>query len=176
MKRLVPIAVLCAAVALILVSPSFSGGQTEPHCTATLKDGTTAVKRAWSIRHWRDGSPVNKEQARTLRAVRGCVSGKDRKELARYAHKKKGYFNLYQRYRRVAHVRCQSGPYGFWVIPCYIIECESHFSWSAHNPSSTAKGPYQILAWVPYPARSFRDKVINHEVASTYSLSAWLCR
>lgn len=171
------IAALVAAIALVVAVPTTSGGQEHvaADCTATLKDGTTAVKRAWSFRHWRDRNPVGKRQERTLRKVRFCVSAKQEKELNRYAQKKKSQFSLYREYRLLTPYRCQGGAYGTWAIPCYVIACESGFSWSAYNPSG-ARGPYQFLGWpVPWPVRNFKDKVAHHRMGSQLGLSHWVC-
>lgn len=36
-------------------------------------------------------------------------------------------------------------PYGEWAIPGYVVDCESGGDWGAVNPSSGARGPYQLL-------------------------------
>jgi hypothetical protein len=36
-------------------------------------------------------------------------------------------------------------PYGEWAIPEYVVMCESGGDWGAVNPSSGARGPYQML-------------------------------
>ncbi len=35
--------------------------------------------------------------------------------------------------------------YGEWAIPAYIVMCESKGNWMAHNKSSGASGPYQLM-------------------------------
>jgi len=72
-------------------------------------------------------------------------------------------------------------PYGKWAIPWYIVECESHGSWSAYNPSGAA-GPYQIMAsWGrPFPARTVAQMAVHHEIAARIwrggaGASNWSC-
>lgn len=43
-----------------------------------------------------------------------------------------------------ATVERQVTTQGDWVIPDYIVECESGGSWTAENPSGAA-GPYQLM-------------------------------
>lgn len=71
-------------------------------------------------------------------------------------------------------------PYGEWAIPEYIVECESHGSWSAYNPSG-AVGPYQLLGkGAPFPVTSKADKLTHHRIASDLwaggaGASHWVC-
>lgn len=56
-------------------------------------------------------------------------------------------------------------PYGKWAIPPYIVSCESHFLWSAYNPSG-ASGPYQLLGkGAPMPANNTWAQARHHEIA-----------
>lgn len=69
--------------------------------------------------------------------------------------------------------------YGKWAIPPYIVACESHGSWYAHNPSG-ASGPYQLLGWgAPYPATTPQTWALNHVIAArvwrTQGAGAWTC-
>lgn len=84
---------------------------------------------------------------------------------------------MYREYRQLTPYRCGGGKYAYWAIPCYVIACESGFSWGAANGSSTAVGPYQILDFHgrPWPVRSFADKLAHHRIAAHLSLSAWVC-
>ena len=83
---------------------------------------------------------------------------------------------MYRAYRKVTPYRCHSGPQGWYAIPCYIVACESHYSWSAYNPSGAA-GVYQLMPeWGrPFPVRSFRDRLAHHRIAHSLSLSNWVC-
>ena len=60
------------------------------------------------------------------------------------------------------------GAYGRFAIPCYIVDRESGFDWGAANPSSTARGPYQMLDihGRPWPIRSEADKLEHHRIAA----------
>lgn len=139
-----------------------------------IKDARRTIDAGWSLKHWRHGP--KKAQERRVQNHIGCLKrAKDRSGVQSYRAQKIKRLRLYRAYRAVATIRCQSGPYGFWAIPCYIIECESHFSWSAYNPSG-ARGAYQFLGWpVPWPVRSFRDKLAHHRMAAALSLSNWVC-
>lgn len=72
------------------------------------------------------------------------------------------------------------GSAGSFAIPCYIVECESGYSWNAANPSG-AVGPYQLLGWgAPYPADTKAEKMKNHRIAAELwaggaGASNWVC-
>lgn len=72
------------------------------------------------------------------------------------------------------------GSNGSFAIPCYIVNCESRYSWSAANPSG-AVGPYQLLGWgAPWPVRSQADKTAHHRIAAQLwsggaGASHWVC-
>lgn len=84
------------------------------------------------------------------------------------------YFRLYRHYREITPYRCLRGKEGTFAIPCYIIQCESHFNWWARN-SSGASYIYQLLGWGAPPPSTFRNRVRNHEIAHSLSLSNWVC-
>ena len=139
-----------------------------------IKQAQRTIKAGWARKHWRSGP--KKSQGRAVKEHLRCLErGKDDKKVKTYLAEKKSALSMYRNYRRVTPYRCQSGLYGTWAIPCYIIACESGFSWSAYNPSG-ARGAYQFLGWpVPWPVNSFRDKVAHHRQAAALSLSNWVC-
>jgi hypothetical protein len=73
---------------------------------------------------------------------------------------------------RMARLARSLTPYGpcyggMWAIPCSIIGCESGGSWTAHNPHSPARGPYQLLGHgEPWPVRTDADRLAHHRIAS----------
>lgn len=162
MKKFLALAVCCASVSVPYALAQSTEGDTTP--TTTPAVSCTPMKSLLSTKHWRDAHP--------LRGENPCDSPN--------ARALKEHFALYRRYRSVTPFRCQHGSYGTWAVPCYIIECESGFSWTAYNPSG-ARGPYQLLGWgAPYPARTFRQQVANHEIAARVyaggsGRSNWVC-
>ncbi len=156
MRRL-PIAILCcAALALVTGFPGTSSGQEE---STTQQAACKKAKQVYAPARWHRKHPA--------KGVDVCP-GKSVRE-------RKHYFYLYRHYRQIAPYHCYGGREGYFSVPCYIIACESHGSWTAANPSG-AIGPYQLLGWgAPWPARSFRDRVRHHEIAAGLSLSNWVC-
>lgn len=73
--------------------------------------------------------------------------------------------NLY-RYSALRHVAPYPGGGSYWAVPYCIVYAESGGSWTAHNPSSPAKGPYEIEEEVPYPAVTWQQKMANHRAAA----------
>lgn len=68
------------------------------------------------------------------------------------------------------------GSHGRFAIPCYIVACESGYSWRAYNPSG-ATGPYQLLG----KGVSLSDPpIVHHRVAAALwaggrGASHWVC-
>lgn len=80
-------------------------------------------------------------------------------------------------YYRLTPFVCSNGTR--WAVPCYIVACESGYSWMAYNPSG-AVGPYQLLGHgAIYPARTRAAKMQNHRIARnlylSYGSSPWVC-
>jgi hypothetical protein len=89
-----------------------------------------------------------------------------RKHRAKYRH---AMYVRRQAHRRRVEIRSitpyDCGSAGRWAIPCYVIKCESGYSWTAYNPSG-ARGPYQFLGWnVPWPVTSAADRLAHHRFA-----------
>ncbi len=124
---------------------------------------------------WRDSTPARKGQHSWFRWHLECLEQpRADRALRSFKRAEKRVFYRYRGLRRVAGYNC-GGRWSWWSIPCYIIECESHFSWSAAN-SSGAVGPYQLLGWgAPFPVNSWRDKMSHHRIAASLSLSNWVC-
>jgi len=149
------------AVALI-----FAVTGSAPAESTTTQPVCTPLKQIYSRDNWQDPHPAEGENA--------CPGN---------AEKWKQRFFLWRHYRQVATYRGfnEGDPYLKWLsVPAYIVSCETQgYSgrgrWAASNPSG-AVGPYQLLGWnAPYPATTPREKIRNHEIAASLSLSAWSC-
>jgi hypothetical protein len=151
MRRAAIAAVFVVGVLIALTTGATA--QTEPASAQCVP-----AKRVFAEAQWRDAKP------RDGRDV--CHSPG--------ADNTKAHFYLYRHYRQITPYRCLRGREGTFAIPCYIIECESHFNWWAHNPSG-ASYIYQLLGWGAPPPNSFRNRVRNHEIAHSLSLSNWAC-
>lgn len=86
------------------------------------------------------------------------------------------------RYKRFeARLPYDCGSAGRFAIPCYIVACESHYSWTAYN-SSSAAGPYQIMGeWGrPWPVSTWAHRMSHHIIAAQIwrggaGASNWVC-
>lgn len=166
MHKIVALVSVCTVAVTVPALAQTQGHPTNADAQALppIPDSQTCApaKQVYSESNWRDPSPVN---GRTV-----CPGGRD----------VRSHFYLYRRYRQIAPYRCLRGSEGYFSIPCSIISCESHFSWSAAN-SSGAVGPYQLLGWgAPYPARTFAQRVANHRIAASVwaggsGRSNWVC-
>lgn len=126
------------------------------------EQGCTPVKKVYAEKNWRDSTPQDGKQV-CWRAASPLGAGKTIQHFKDYRH-----------YRLITPYRCLSGREGTFAIPCYIIECESHFNWWAMN-SSGASYIYQLLGWGAPPPSSFKNRLKNHEIAASLSLSNWAC-
>lgn len=84
------------------------------------------------------------------------------------------------RYRQLRQVAPYPGGGTWWAIPWYIVSCESGGDWMAANPTSDARGPYELLdQGEPYPAVTWKQKMENHRIAADlYAESGaapWVC-
>jgi hypothetical protein len=153
------LALVCAACVLALTPFALAdqGNSTPTQPTASC----TSLKRVYSEKRWRERKP---ERGFDLCPVENKAGAR-----STVAH-----FYLYRHYREITPYRCLPGREGTFAIPCYIIECESHFNWWAMN-SSGAAYIYQLLGWGAPPPSTFRNRVRNHEIAASLSLSNWAC-
>lgn len=184
MKRLA-LAMIAAALACIAVVPALTAGQTAAPDPTPLtcdsssagqhyKDARKTIDAGWNWRNWKSGP--KQAQLRNVQSHINCLERKrDRDKIKDYLGKKQVALQSYREYRQITPYRCQGGKYGTWSIPCYIIACESGFSWSAYNPSG-ASGPYQLLGWgAPMPANTWERKMEHHRIAASLALSNWVC-
>ena len=80
--------------------------------------------------------------------------------------------------------RSTAGSSGGYVIPSYIVKCESGGNWHAVNPSSGAGGAYQIMpsTWqsyggtgLPQNASPAQQSAIASKIWATAGPGAWSC-
>lgn len=178
MRRLIACTV---AVLSLAVSPATADGP-----TVTQHDFRKLVRSAYAGKaeqalagiggKVRSTRPYTRSKHRKIVRTKKALRTWDlRKSAHRWWGKKR------RAYRRVLREAKALTPYGpgphgnHWAIPTYIIACESHFSWSAYNPSG-ARGAYQFLGWpVPWPVDSLADRIAHHRQAKRLSLSHWVC-
>lgn len=184
-KKFAPFIILAIVAALIpMTIASGEGNQDSTPATCDRYTATFHIKKigklshaTWDEKRWRRG--INRKTNRQIHAHVACLKrGKDRKVAQQLRNKQRDEFKLYRVYRNVTPFRCHRGMRGTYAIPCYIIECESHFDWFAYN-SSGASWIYQLLGWgAPYPG-SWRAKVQNHiiahEIYTSQGSSPWVC-
>lgn len=183
--------VVVLALACVLTPVALAGGTTTSTTDRTpytcdgksarahYKAATSTIDSGWNWRNWRQGP--KQSQVRTVQDHLECLErAKDRSKIKGYLGEKAAALQSYREYRQLTPYRCQSGKYGTWAIPCSIIECESHFSWGAYNPSG-ASGPYQLLGWgAPMPANTWARKLEHHRIAAGLwsggaGRSHWVC-
>ena len=152
-----PTLAMLAALAVLTVPTAADAAEGDPRATCT------PLKVIYAEKEWRDAKPLDGRKACRVKSWRGARNTID-------------HFRLYRDYRQMAPVRCHGGAEGYYAIPCYVVACESGYSWRAYNPSGAA-GVYQIMPeWGrPFPIRSFEDRVAHHEIASGLTLSNWVC-
>lgn len=64
---------------------------------------------------------------------------------------------------------------GCWVIPAWCVEAESGGSWTADNPGSDARGPYQLLGHgEPWPVVTRAQAMEHHRIAADLYASSGL--
>lgn len=131
-------------------------------------------------RYTKRTQPLTRGQKTYLKHVRMCLANKKKsKKARRYQQYLREKFRMRLAYYRVTPYVCSNGTR--WAIPCYIIACESGYSWSAYNGSSGARGPYQFLGWdVPWPVDSRADQLAHHRMGAYLwnggrGRSHWVC-
>lgn len=190
--------ILAFLAVLVVVSTGIASGgvnagkELRPGCeTETTFQGFKPwAKGVWDPKRWHRDSLKDK----TIKAYKQklkCAQSKSHKSaMSDYwrgaksdfrDHQEKQYDIRQLRLEIVAVTPYSCGSAGRYAIPCYIVACESGYSWSAYNPSGAA-GVYQIMAehGRPWPVYSARDKLVHHQIAySLYSggsgASNWVC-
>lgn len=159
----------------------------EPHLHGT-GDFRPVVERAWKKSRWRQRDPRSEGTRARLRHKRRCArSERSLGQMNRIAREERRAFRehrerkLRERAERRALTPYRCGGYGRFAVPCYIVACESGYSWAAYNPSGAA-GAYQIMPehGRPWPVDSAEDKRAHHSIASDLwrggaGASNWVC-
>lgn len=122
--------------------------------------------RYTKARYARRTRPLTAGQKLHVKHLALCLANRKKSRWA-YAKKRKWrrQFRARLAYYRVAPYDCGSA--GRFSIPCYVVACESHYSWSAYNASGAA-GPYQIMPeWGrPWPANTRAARMAHHRIAA----------
>lgn len=125
------------------------------------------------------------------RALR-CAAGPGHRAAIRHRwHSKRQIFYRHRRdqLERLRYLPFICGGGTRSAIPCYIVACESGYSYTARNPASTAGGKYQVIdsTWAAYGGRPYTDShpaavappVEQDRVAAAIwadvGASAWAC-
>jgi hypothetical protein len=145
------------------------------------------LKKGYDTERWKDKTPLKNKEKSAIQDHKFCLVRKEDRarvenQRERYSEKFAEYradkmytYRLKQKIIAITPYECTKGIWGRSVIPCYIIACESRYSWSAANPSG-AIGWYQFLGWnVPWPVDSLEDVLAHHRQAAGMSLSNWVC-
>jgi len=81
----------------------------------------------------------------------------------------------FKQYRELRLVAPFPGGGTYWAIPYWCVLKESGGSWSADNPSSDARGAYQLLGHgEPWPVNNWADKMAHHRIAGALYASSGL--
>lgn len=149
------------------------GGHAHLHDVQGVK---RASRRIWHPRRWeRGGDPRTPAQVRRLRHMIRCNEAQ-RPRLRAIVKRERVEYKQVRR-ERVRRAKrkleadwCAPRPHpegaGCWEIPAWCVHAESGGSWTAHNPSSPARGPYQLLGHgEPWPVDSRADALRHHEIA-----------
>lgn len=192
--RGVALAALTAVLVTVVVTQSGREGSTDVaeahHLAQTAKQEKRfrpgcqrhyPTKRFYKYaraRYTKRSKPLTDGQKKYLKHVRLCLANKKKSRRAKAAQS-----NMRKKFRaRLAYYRltpyvCSDGTR--WAIPCYVVMCESHGSWTAYNGSSGARGPYQFVGWnVPWPVYSQAHRNAHHRMARYLwndSPSHWVC-
>jgi hypothetical protein len=191
---------LAAVAALALGAPAATTApdnkiDPKPQCKhVTAKAFGAFSGRAWRLSAWERGKPPGKV-IRAQRHKLKCAAGPGHlKAMQKRWRADKRAYNQHraakyaeqrareqQRREVEALTPYDCGSAGRFAIPCYIVSCESGYSWGAYNPSGAA-GPYQIMPehGRPFPIGGLPDKVAHHRIASTLwaggdGAGNWVC-
>lgn len=181
-----------AAATLCLLAIFASSAQAAQPDTSPIQHGATIkVKRCaieftaaqtrpftakvWRLIRWTRGQP----KPTTIRIYRQrliCAAGPHHRAAirARWRASKRAFYRhrAEKRAERLHVTRdwCSPDPHpegeGCWEIPAWCVRAESGESWTAHNPTSPARGPYQLLSHgEPWPVTDWREAMEHHRIA-----------
>lgn len=164
--RRAPLLVLALVLALTAGASTVAAAteQDSPKLGATIQGEkadcllsfTATEFHQWSAKVWNTGLWERKSPTKaTLQVQRHklhCAAGPQHRAAMRHTWKsdKADFYH----HRRSMLFRLHVTPYygctklgicGWWAIPAYIVSCESGGDYGAQNPSSSARGAYQML-------------------------------
>lgn len=124
--------------------------------------------KTYRLIRWERGKPPQRVRAAHKRHVRCAAGPGHRRAIRRYWRKRERAFFAYR--RKQLSDWCAPNPHpdgeGCWVIPASCVRAESGESWAAHNPTSPARGAYQLLGHgEPWPVDSREDALEHHAIA-----------
>lgn len=129
----------------------------------------------FASRAFRGHGRTTLEQRRTLDRVIRCQRHRKSKRVlrrhrGRYKHALWERREAHRQRLRVTRDWCSPDPHplgaGCWEIPVSCVFAESGGSWSAHNPTSPARGAYQLNQHgEPWPVDSWQDAMVHHRIA-----------
>ena len=174
-------AILTLALAL-MAAPAQADSDTTTRTRVTCDHGhghggatfAPLIRRAWAERKWERRDPVTRDQALRIEHHRRCAhTPRTLDYMIRATKRQRRQFEAHreakldERSQRRSLTPYDCGAAGRYAIPCYVVACESGYSWSAYN-SSGAAGAYQIMPehGRPWPVDSRADKLAHHEIAS----------
>lgn len=128
------------------------------------------AEKVWPKSRW-DRKPKGQPKPSTIRAWRAklrCAGPGHRK--AGKALWREARREFYRHRRKMLSDWCAPNPApdggGCWVIPEWCVFAESGGSWTADNPTSDARGPYQLLGHgEPWPVTTRAQAMEHHRIA-----------
>ena len=150
MRRIITVAVSLA----VLTVPTLTSAKPimAPHSTAT---GRAKVERAYLRLYWQvvrahgRRTPGRNIVTRGIRTPHGHLRKASRRELGRSIRTFRRWLAPpappVARIDRTPHGQSPAYAGGRWAIPASIVMCESHGNYNAVNPSSGARGAYQLM-------------------------------
>lgn len=135
--------------------------------TAHFKSARQTIKAGWALDNWKHGP--KKAQRNEVHNHVACLDKKnDRNKIQVLVRRAERTLDRYSGLRRVTNYHCGGGRWDWFVIECYILDCESYGgSWSATNGSHV--GPYSLslsLYGPPWPVSGWADKMEHHRIAA----------
>lgn len=125
------------------------------------------IKIAFDVGRYPDRTPAKAGEKRSWRSHKLCIHiSKVRTEIAKFQdHHAAKYEKAYQNNWCAPHPAPDGG--GCWVIPETCVEAESGGSWTSHNPTSPARGPYQLNQHgEPWPVTTRSQAMEHHRIAA----------
>ena len=179
---------LCLALAgsTSATRPNIPGWHVPP---AGCLDGFTQAskfrlwaKEVWNPDRWERGKPKGETIAAAHRWI-ACAGGPGHAKAMkkRWRESRDDFLDLRRRELFRARVTPYPGGGRWWAIPFYIVDCESGGDYGAQNPTSSARGAYQMLdtTYAAYCVAcdwSKRDQdLAAHRLYQEAGASPWVC-